>query len=106
MENGTVLNGGGKLTAKTDARASVKRDIAPANRCEVGTLPSLGAIVVGIVTVEVFPSVQVVGEEIDADLTAHEDGISTVWATAAGQPGGSLGDAHVYGDGRIKAKGY
>ena len=50
-----------ELTAETKPGSAVKGYIAPANVREFRTFPSLWSELIGVITVQVFSSVQVVG---------------------------------------------
>lgn len=84
----------------------MKRQVRPPDIRKLVTLPSLGSELHGVGAVEIFASVHVVDYVADAGVFGDEDWGGAVGAAAAGEEGGFLGDADVYGDGGVETEGW
>lgn len=82
----------------------MKRYVSPTDIRKFRSLPPLRPEVVGVIAVQVFPSVQVVRQEAYTYTAANEQWSVAVRSAATGQPGGFLGYANVYGDRGVESE--
>ena len=73
-----------ELTTKTKPRSTVEGHVAPADIRQFGTFPSFGSEIVGVVAIEVFPSVEIVRHDPHAHVSGHEYGVFAGWSAATG----------------------
>ena len=73
-----------ELTAKAKPRSAMKGYIPPSNVRKFRTLPPLRSKLIGIITIEVFSSVQVVGQKSYTYSAGYEQWSIAVWTAAAG----------------------
>lgn len=83
------------LTPQTEPRSPVEGQIAPSDIREFLVRPPLGLEVHGVVAVDVFAAMQVVGRDGDAASFGDEDWGAAIGAAAAGEPGGFVGETGV-----------
>lgn len=82
----------------------MKGYVSPTNTRKFRPLPPLRPEVVGVIAVQILPSVQVVRQEAYTYTAANEQWSVAVRSAATGQPGGFLGYADIYGDGGVESE--